>query len=193
MPVRDAAPLTDEVAVDPATGRPAGRAQAPVLPCIQDAFAGTSGVETLTPVVLTAPALVIGLTARVAGRIVDRVGRERLLVGALLADYSSGPRRERCSGLQVVFTTVAACCSSPSAARPGRTRGGRRSGSPPSACRWPSRRRGSSGSPPRPPARRGGPRCPGPGWPRRSGSPCSAGWCFTSWSSSCRSSSTRSA
>ncbi len=102
MSVRDAAPLTDEVAVDPATGRPAGRIQAlvlllssclsvlgavllaPVLPRIQEAFAGTPGVEALTPVVLTAPALVIGLTAMVAGRIVDEVGRKRLLVGALV-------------------------------------------------------------------------------------------------------------
>jgi MFS family permease len=95
-------PLAGELAVDPATGRPAGRAQAlvlllssclavlgavllaPVLPAIQDAFAGTAGVEALTPVVLTAPALVIGLTAPFAGRIVDRVGRKRLLVTALL-------------------------------------------------------------------------------------------------------------
>jgi MFS family permease len=95
-------PLAGEVLVDPATGRPAGRAQAlvlllssclsvlgavllaPVLPRIQDAFAGTPGVETLTPVVLTAPALVIGLTAMIAGRIVDRVGRKRLLVGSLV-------------------------------------------------------------------------------------------------------------
>ncbi len=95
-------PLVGEVAVDPATGRPAGRIQAlvlllssclsvlgavllaPVLPRIQDAFVGTPGVETLTPVVLTAPALVIGLTAMIAGRIVDRVGRKRLLVGALV-------------------------------------------------------------------------------------------------------------
>src|SRR4051812_17252972 len=95
-------PLAGEVAVDPATGRPAGFGQAlvlllssclavlgavllaPVLPAIQDAFAGTSGVEALTPVVLTAPALVIGLTAPFAGRIVDRLGRKRLLVGALV-------------------------------------------------------------------------------------------------------------
>lgn len=94
--------LPGEVAVNPATGRPAGRLQAlilllssclsvlgavllaPVLPRIQDAFAGTAGVETLTPVALTAPALVIGLTAMIAGRIVDRVGRKRLLVGALV-------------------------------------------------------------------------------------------------------------
>ena len=94
--------LAGEVAVNPVTGRPAGRTEAvilllssclsvlgavllaPVLPRIEDAFADTPGVKTLTPVVLTAPALVIGLTAMVAGRIVDRVGRKRLLVVALV-------------------------------------------------------------------------------------------------------------
>ncbi|MGY1671786.1 hypothetical protein [Geodermatophilus sp. SYSU D00710] len=73
---------------------------APVLPRIQDAFAGTPGVETLTPVVLTAPALVIGLTAMIAGRIVDRVGRKRLPVGVLSPPPSPAPRRcgwTRCS------------------------------------------------------------------------------------------------
>src|SRR3954470_19024268 len=101
-PHADEEPLDGEVALNPATGRPAGRLEAvilllssclsvlgavllaPVLPRIQDAFADTSGVATLTPVVLTAPALVIGLTATVAGRIVDRVGRKRLLVAALV-------------------------------------------------------------------------------------------------------------
>jgi len=87
---------------DPATGRLPGRGQAiilllasclsvlgavllaPVLPTLQAAFAGTPGVEALAPLVLTAPALMIGLLAPVAGRIVDAVGRKRLLVGALL-------------------------------------------------------------------------------------------------------------
>src|SRR5215210_2543060 len=95
-------PLAGEVAVDPATGRLAGLPQAlvlllssclailgavllaPVLPAIQDAFADTAGVEALTPIVLTAPALVIGLTAPFAGRVVDRAGRKRLLVAALV-------------------------------------------------------------------------------------------------------------
>src|SRR3954454_20520160 len=95
-------PLAGEVAVDPVTGRPAGRAQAlvllfssclavlgavllaPVLPRIEEAFADTAGVKALTPIVLTAPALVIGLTATFAGRIVDRLGRKRLLVSALV-------------------------------------------------------------------------------------------------------------
>lgn len=94
--------VRDEVAVDPVTGRPAGRAQAlvlllssclavlgavllaPVLPAIQAAFADTPGVATLTPIVLTAPALVIGLTAPFAGRVIDQLGRRRLLVGALV-------------------------------------------------------------------------------------------------------------
>ena len=121
--VRDAAPLTDEVAVDPATGRPAGRAQAlvlllssclgvlgavllaPVLPRIQDAFADTPGVETLTPVVLTAPALVIGLTAMIAGRIVDRVGRKRLLVGSLVAYAVVGTAPLWLDSLQLVVAS----------------------------------------------------------------------------------------
>lgn len=97
-----AEPLAGEVAINPVTGRAAGRTEAvilllssclsvlgavllaPVLPRIEDAFASTPGVKTLTPVVLTAPALVIGLSAMVAGRIVDRVGRKRLLVAALV-------------------------------------------------------------------------------------------------------------
>jgi MFS family permease len=95
-------PLAGEVAVNPETGQPAGRTQAlilllssclavlgavllaPVLPRIQQAFAGTPGVEVLTPVVLTAPALLVGLTAVIAGRVVDRIGRKRLLVVALV-------------------------------------------------------------------------------------------------------------
>lgn len=93
----------NEVAVDPASGRPAGPMQAavlllssclsvlgavllaPVLPRIASAFHTTPGVDALTPILLTAPALVIGLTATIAGRIVDRFGRKRLLVGALSA------------------------------------------------------------------------------------------------------------
>ncbi len=50
---------------------------------LQRAFAGTPGVDALAPLVLTAPALMIALLAPVAGRIVDAVGRKRLLVGAL--------------------------------------------------------------------------------------------------------------
>ncbi|TIC82633.1 MFS transporter [Nocardioides sp. GY 10127] len=58
---------------------------APVLPAMQDHFADTPGADALVPITLTVPALMIGLTAPFAGRIVDRFGRLRLLVGALLA------------------------------------------------------------------------------------------------------------
>jgi MFS family permease len=57
---------------------------APILPRMQDAFAGTPGVEVLVPIALTIPALMIGLLAPFAGGIVDRFGRKRLLVGALV-------------------------------------------------------------------------------------------------------------
>jgi MFS family permease len=118
-----AEPLHGEVAVDPATGRPAGRVQAvvlllsscmsvlgavllaPVLPAIQDAFAGTPGVEALTPVVLTAPALVIGLTAVFAGRVVDRLGRKRLLVGSLVLYGLAGTAPLWLSSLQLIVAS----------------------------------------------------------------------------------------
>ena len=64
---------------------------APVLPRIQDAFVDTSGVATPTPLVLAARGLVISLTATVAGRVVDWVGRKRLLAGALVVYAFVGP------------------------------------------------------------------------------------------------------
>ncbi|MGY1663697.1 MFS transporter [Geodermatophilus sp. SYSU D00705] len=122
-PAPGAESLAGEVAVDPATARPAGLPQAlvlllssclgvlgsvllaPVLPRIQDAFTGTPGVEALTPIVLTAPALVIGLTAMVAGRIVDRVGRKRLLVGALVAYALAGTAPLWLDSLQLIVAS----------------------------------------------------------------------------------------
>ncbi|GGP11260.1 MFS transporter [Nonomuraea glycinis] len=52
---------------------------APVLPLIAQHFASVPGVEVLVPIVLTIPALVIGLTAPFAGQLVDRLGRLRVL------------------------------------------------------------------------------------------------------------------
>lgn len=57
---------------------------APVLPRLMEAFATTPGVEVLVPIVLTAPALMIGLLAPFAGRLVDAAGRKRVLVVALV-------------------------------------------------------------------------------------------------------------
>lgn len=55
---------------------------APVLPRMQDHFAGVAGAEALVPLVLTVPALSLALLAPFAGVVVDRVGRKRLLVAA---------------------------------------------------------------------------------------------------------------
>ena len=63
---------------------------APVLPSLQKAFADTPGVKALVPITLTVPALMIGLLAPFAGRIVDAVGRKRLLIGALVVYTAFG-------------------------------------------------------------------------------------------------------
>ncbi len=58
---------------------------APVLPQMTDHFAGVAGVEVLVPIVLTVPALMIGLAAPFAGLIVDVLDRKRLLIAAMIA------------------------------------------------------------------------------------------------------------
>ncbi|MEV4143928.1 MFS transporter [Amycolatopsis sp. NPDC049691] len=58
---------------------------APVLPQLTRAFAATPGAEVLVPIVLTAPALLIGLTAPFAGVVADRIDRKRLLLLAMVA------------------------------------------------------------------------------------------------------------
>ena len=58
---------------------------APVLPQMTEAFADTPGVDVLVPIVLTVPALFIGLTAPFAGFIVDKIDRKRVLLIAMVA------------------------------------------------------------------------------------------------------------
>ncbi|MFF3503426.1 MFS transporter [Streptomyces sp. NPDC003247] len=52
---------------------------APVLPDLEKAFASTPGISTLAPLAMTLPALGIALLGPVAGTVVDRFGRVRLL------------------------------------------------------------------------------------------------------------------
>lgn len=56
---------------------------APLQPAIAAAFPSQPGNQVFAALILTAPALVIGLTALFAGRLIDRVGRKRVLVVAL--------------------------------------------------------------------------------------------------------------
>ncbi|WP_291048832.1 MFS transporter [Herbiconiux sp.] len=105
----NSASLTDaprtmrDAVVNPLTGRPATTIQgvllligsclpvlgavllAPILPTLTGVFASVPGSDALVPLVLTIPALMIALIAPFAGAIVDRLGRKRLLVVALIA------------------------------------------------------------------------------------------------------------
>ena len=57
---------------------------APVLPQIMQHFSGVPNAEALVPLALTIPALVIGLLAPIAGMVVDRIGRKRLLLASMV-------------------------------------------------------------------------------------------------------------
>ncbi|MEM5310337.1 MFS transporter [Paraburkholderia sp. JHI869] len=56
----------------------------PVLPAMQQHFASVPGIETLVPVVVTMPMLVLGALAMVIGAVSDKIGRKRVLVGSLV-------------------------------------------------------------------------------------------------------------
>jgi len=66
---------------------------APILPEIQAHFSGVPRVEFWTPIALTIPALMIAILAPFAGAIVDRLGRRRPLVIALVlyAAFGTAP------------------------------------------------------------------------------------------------------
>ncbi|MFV0591153.1 MAG: hypothetical protein ACK5M7_07185 [Draconibacterium sp.] len=52
---------------------------APSLPLISKAFSEINNVEVLTKLMLTLPALAIGIIAPIAGRIIDKYGRLKIL------------------------------------------------------------------------------------------------------------------
>lgn len=58
---------------------------APVLPEMSRAFSHTPGASVLVPVVLTVPALLIGIAAPFAGFVADKIDRKRLLIVAMIA------------------------------------------------------------------------------------------------------------
>jgi MFS family permease len=57
---------------------------APVLPQMAQEFAAVPGAAVLVPIALTAPALMIGLTAPFAGFVADKIDRKRVLQIALV-------------------------------------------------------------------------------------------------------------
>ncbi|WP_417564642.1 MFS transporter [Microbacterium sp.] len=56
----------------------------PVLPQLSQHFAKEPAAEILVPMIVAIPALMIAIFAPFAGQIVDRLGRKRLLIGALV-------------------------------------------------------------------------------------------------------------
>ncbi len=98
---------------------------APVLPLIAQQYADVPGVEVLVPIVLTVPALVIGLTAPFAGQIVDRLGRLRVLRVALVGYAIAGTAPLYLDGLSTSTgwgrSSPAGCwsgCARPASRRP---------------------------------------------------------------------------
>ncbi|QGY42726.1 MFS transporter [Maribellus comscasis] len=63
---------------------------APTLPQISNAFKDVKNVEIVTKMMLTLPALTIAIVAPVTGRLLDRVGRIRVLVVSLLIYLIAG-------------------------------------------------------------------------------------------------------
>jgi MFS family permease len=62
----------------------------PVVPRMMEHFGAVPGVQFLIPLMLTLPALCVALLAPVAGFVVDRFGRRRTLIGALVLYAISG-------------------------------------------------------------------------------------------------------
>jgi MFS family permease len=56
----------------------------PVLPDMQRHFSAVRNIETLVPVVVTIPMLIVGGLAIIVGAMADKIGRKRVLVSALM-------------------------------------------------------------------------------------------------------------
>jgi len=63
---------------------------APSLPLISNAFSGVKDVEILTKMMLTLPALTIAIAAPLAGRLLDKAGRIKVLYVSLLIYLVAG-------------------------------------------------------------------------------------------------------
>lgn len=77
----------------------------PVLPQIMGQFHDVPGFEFLVPLMLTLPALCVALLAPVAGVIVDKLGRRRTLIGALVIYAFAGMAPMVLSDLHVIIAT----------------------------------------------------------------------------------------
>ncbi|NNE26036.1 MAG: MFS transporter [Saprospiraceae bacterium] len=56
----------------------------PALPLISDHFKDIQGIDTLVKIMLTVPALFIAIISPIAGRLIDKIGRLKLLLPAMI-------------------------------------------------------------------------------------------------------------
>jgi MFS family permease len=79
----------------------------PVLPQLSAHFASTPGADILVPMIVAIPALIIAIFAPFAGQIVDRLGRKKLLVTAMVAYSLVGTAPLWLQGLpEILFSRV---------------------------------------------------------------------------------------
>ncbi|MCA8143507.1 MFS transporter [Burkholderia multivorans] len=79
----------------------------PVLPAMQQHFEHVPGIETLVPVVVTMPMFVLGALAMVIGAISDKIGRKRVLVGALVLYALAGTAPLYLDSIQAILASRA--------------------------------------------------------------------------------------
>lgn len=81
----------------------AGAIIAPALPAMRDQFVDVPNIDFWVRLVLTLPALFIVINAPIAGYIVDRIGRKKLLVGSALLYAVAGGSGYLASTLPVIL------------------------------------------------------------------------------------------
>ncbi|MEI7294588.1 MFS transporter [Paraburkholderia tropica] len=79
----------------------------PVLPAMQQHFANVPGIETLVPVVVTMPMFVLGALAMMIGAVSDKIGRKRVLVGALVLYAIAGTAPLYLDSIQAILASRA--------------------------------------------------------------------------------------
>ena len=80
---------------------------APALPAIAEKFHTTPHIDILAPLVMSLPALFVTLTAPLAGVLMDKFGRLRLLYGGMLAWSVAGVAGAWCENLYVLLAVRA--------------------------------------------------------------------------------------
>ncbi|WP_175908003.1 MFS transporter [Burkholderia seminalis] len=79
----------------------------PILPVMQQHFQAVPGIQTLVPVVVTLPMLVLAALAAVIGWTADRIGRKRVLVASLVLYAVAGTAPLYLNSIYVILASRA--------------------------------------------------------------------------------------